>query len=262
MGASSYGLGWVKVRWDHNAKCHRYRVGAEGKYDLMVARSQDLQDARRSSPSIIQVEAEPECAAAESGSPEKLDADAGHDEQWLDAAEANGLLCSICLCVARDAMAHDCGNLFCQICWNRWVLKDPTCPVCREDSSSVVRAPRDQRKILNLMLRCPLQCGEDVRLGDKQRHFSELCLKRKVRCSQCGLRILAETVSIHQKEECNSRPVMCEMCGQIVAMDKLEIHMVEDAKSHILPLLKENQSLRRRVDELEKLIQVRPQEFQ
>lgn len=55
---------------------------------------------------------------------------------------------------------------------------------------------------------------------------------------------------------------MCEMCGQIVAMDKLEIHMVEDAKSHILPLLKENQSLRRRVDELEKLIQVRPQEFQ
>lgn len=64
------------------------------------------------------------------------------------------------------------------------------------------------------------------------------------------------------QEECNSRPVMCEMCGQIVAMDKLEIHMVEDAKSHILPLLKENQSLRRRVDELEKLIQVRPQEFQ
>ena len=184
MGASSAGPGWVKVRWDSSKKCHRYRVGADGKYDLIVADSSMPETASISEDEVV----------------EQLDPDAGHDECWLDPQEASGLQCTICLCVARDAMAHDCGNLFCEICWTRWFTKNHTCPVCRDDGNSIVRAPRDQRKILNLLVVCPFSCGEHVRLGDKEQHVSQ-CPRRRLRCNYCGIRMKADMLVIHQQDQ-------------------------------------------------------------
>ena len=39
----------------------------------------------------------------------------GHEQEWLDPTEASTLECVICFSVARDALAHDCGNLFCDL---------------------------------------------------------------------------------------------------------------------------------------------------
>ena len=182
--------GWVLVTWDHEASGsghHIYRVGAEDKYDLYVVAS-----------AAASSSAEPPLVAE---SPEAMP-DSGHEEEWLDPAEASNLQCAICLSVARDALAHDCGNLFCEICWTRWIAESSSCPVCREEGDSVVKAPRDRRKILNLMIKCPLGCAENFRLGDKGTHGSQ-CAKRKLQCNQCGEEMLAEMLSAHQEDWCH-----------------------------------------------------------
>lgn len=185
------------------------------------------------------------CIRSDEPEPPELDTDAGHDEQWLDVAEAANMKCAICMCVARDALAHGCGNLFCEMCWTRWIAEtdQPSCPVCRGDGDSIVTAPRDQRKILNLMIQCPLGCKETCRLGDKRGHMSR-CGKRTLCCSECKEEVQAETLSIHHKEQCRSRLMSCEVCGEQVAVDQLEAHMKANARSHIQALLRANQSLK------------------
>eukprot|EP00913_Durusdinium_trenchii_P033997 g31824.t1 len=202
LGMDGVGPGWVTVRWDQSGARGAYRVGAFGKFDLFVveadgaAAQQEVQGAGGVSPQVssdadqelmIEISAATAAAysrassAAVSAASSHMSApseplqpvphpDGGHDEQWLDVAEANSMQCPICMCVARDALAHDCGNLFCDLCWTRWIAENPSCPVCREDGQGIVRAPRDQRKILNLMIRCPLGCDETFRLGDKETH--------------------------------------------------------------------------------------------
>ena len=142
-------------------------------------------------------------AAAPAAAPSES-LEAGHDEQWLDPAEATSMQCAICLSVARNALAHDCGNLFCELCWTRWVAENPSCPVCREAGDTIVKAPRDRRKILNLMVRCPLGCEETFRLGDKETHVSH-CAKRAVTCCHCGEEVLADQISIHEKDRLKRR---------------------------------------------------------
>ncbi|CAK9102726.1 unnamed protein product [Durusdinium trenchii] len=153
----------VRVRWDwdHGSSEGRYsyRIGPH-RFDLIVVGvpGREQADAAEQAPSHTTTSAEP---------------DGGYDEQWLDVAEAASMQCPICMCVARNAMAHDCGNLFCEICWIRWMAEDnPTCPVCRELGEGIVRAPRDRRKISNLMIRCQ-GCKESIRLADKEKHVSQ-----------------------------------------------------------------------------------------
>lgn len=167
----------------------------------------------------------------------------GHDEEWLDVEEASSMQCPICLYVARDALAHDCGHLFCESCWDRWITDHRNCPVCREDGHSIVRAPRDQRKILNLKIRCPLDCGETIRLGDKEAHVTFCATYR--RCSACGEEMLAEMLTIHEKEMCRCRPIPCELCSEMVRMDQMEAHMAGNVGIHMLALHKENQALKK-----------------
>ena len=186
LGTTEHGspAGWLRVRWDHDGSTNGYRVGQDGKYDLLVAEEEGA--VRPGAPTSGQTFNRPQF-------------DAGHDEEWLDPAEATNMQCAICLCIARDALAHDCGNLFCEVCWTKWCETNRSCPVCREDGNTVVKAPRDQRKILNLMIKCPLGCEETFRLGDKEVHMAQ-CAKRKLRCGQCGEEILAELIAAHQKE--------------------------------------------------------------
>ena len=92
----------------------------------------------------------------------------GYDEDWADPAEVDKLKCPICMLVARNAMAHDCGSvLFCEMCWVKCLAEDSKCPVCRKDGSSIVPAHFERRAILNLMVKCPNNCGESFNLCDK-----------------------------------------------------------------------------------------------
>ena len=181
------GLG-VLVTWDHGDRMNSYHIGPD-RYDLIVAEAHGARGR------------EGAAAAASSQTTAPAEPEGGHDEQWLDMEEATGMQCPICFCVPRDALAHECGNLFCEICWTRWIAQNSRCPVCREDGVSIAKAFRDQRKILNLMIRCPLGCEETFRLGDKEEHVSQ-CPKRKERCSLCGEEVLAEMMSAHHKDCC------------------------------------------------------------
>lgn len=283
LGMDGVGPGWVTVRWDQSGARGAYRVGAFGKFDLFVveadgaAAQQEVQGAGGVSPQVssdadqelmIEISAATAAAysrassAAVSAASSHMSApseplqpvphpDGGHDEQWLDVAEANSMQCPICMCVARDALAHDCGNLFCDLCWTRWIAENPSCPVCREDGQGIVRAPRDQRKILNLMIRCPLGCDETFRLGDKETHVAR-CPKRPVRCSQCGGEFLAEIIAVHQQDECPARLVPCDLCGEQVPLDQLEAHLLSNLGSHMLALLNESQALKKENQSLKK----------
>ena len=232
LGSNGVGPGWVQVRWDQSGSRGAYRIGAFGQYDLFVVEAVQtigLSEAEGSDPPPTLPQAEgvdgveerrgqaplaaqsaqsaqgsdssaasdPGMAEPESIEPQLLPA--GHDEEWLDPVEANSMQCPVCMCVARDALAHDCGNLFCEVCWTRWISENCSCPVCREDGASIVKAPRDQRKINNLMIKCPLGCEEIVRLGDKGAHLSR-CVKRTLQCSQCGKEMLAERLLAHQED--------------------------------------------------------------
>ena len=90
----------------------------------------------------------------------------GYDEEWCDDQDVEKFRCPICLLVARDAMAHDCGSvLFCEVCWVKCLAEDSKCPVCRNDGASIVPAHFERRSIRNLLLKC--SCGERLHVHDK-----------------------------------------------------------------------------------------------
>ncbi|CAE7567909.1 traf6-b [Symbiodinium natans] len=153
----------------------------------------------------------------------------GHDEEWENPEEAQKSKCSVCLCVARDALSHGCGELFCEACWMRCQAEDEKCPVCRQDgSANVAPAYANRRAILNLMMLCPNKCGQSFSLREKDSHLSE-CAPR--------------TAQQHA-------PVICELCGDMVPADGLARHMESNPGKHMAALLMEVGRLRSEVVEL------------
>ena len=80
----------------------------------------------------------------------------------------------MCLLVARQALAHECGErlgveirldqglprLFCEECWVRCQAEDDRCPVCRTDGRSVAPAYASRKHIMDLQIACPKGCGQ------------------------------------------------------------------------------------------------------
>lgn len=154
----------------------------------------------------------------------------GYDEDWENPEEAQKAKCSICLCVARDALNHECGELFCEACWIKCQAEDEKCPVCRQDgSTNVAPAYANRRAILNLMMRCPNKCGQCFSLREKDSHLNE--------CAPRTARQLA--------------PLICEFCGDAVPADGLERHMeANPVCKHMKALYEEVRELRREIREL------------
>jgi len=227
-------LRWIKVQWDHGEK-KSYRVGAEGKYDLLFAVDGDV------------VEAEPE--------PEQ-----GYDEEWLSPDHAMEYECPVCKCVARDAVFHEaCATLFCELCWHKTFGQKEECPVCRQ-SGAIEPSNRDRVKILNLKVKCASGCGATHALGDKRTH-RRICPHRKVRCRDCGGAIGLHLLAQHQIE-CEAKSLECKICGERVLAKQMENHLEANAGKHICALLekisqmelssqKQNQALLERIDQLE-----------
>ena len=96
------------------------------------------------------------------------EAEGGFDEEWCPGQDVDRFRCCICMSVARNAMAHECGAvLFCELCWVRCQADSDNCPVCRENGSSMAPAHTDRRLIRNLMIMCPNKCGETFPLCEK-----------------------------------------------------------------------------------------------
>ena len=92
----------------------------------------------------------------------------GFDEEWCPDQDVEKFRCCICMLVARDAMAHECGAvLFCELCWVKCQARSSNCPVCRKDGSEIAKAYGDRLLIRNLLIMCPKKCGEKFPLCEK-----------------------------------------------------------------------------------------------
>ncbi|CAE7417235.1 Spag1 [Symbiodinium sp. CCMP2456] len=233
-------LRWIKVQWDHGEK-KSYRVGAEGKYDLIFA----VEDG-----DVVE-ETEPEL-------------DQGHDEEWLSPDQAMEYECPVCKCVCRAAVFHDaCTKLFCELCWNKVYGQKEECPVCRQ-SGEIQPSNRDRVKIMNLKIKCPNGCCATFPLVDKRSHL-RICPHRKVRCQDCGGAIGLHLMPQHQIE-CEAKSLICKICGERVLAKQMHTHLEANAGMHISALLdkisemeansqKQTQALQERIEKLEEEVQ-------
>mmetsp|Transcript_120735 Transcript_120735/g.337962 ORF Transcript_120735/g.337962 Transcript_120735/m.337962 type:complete len:294 (-) Transcript_120735:350-1231(-) len=187
----------------------------------------------------------------------------GYDETWVSPEQAEECKCPICLHVPYEAVAHSCGELFCQACWDTCRLRDPRCPSCRLSGSDAVPAHRERRTILNLQLVCQ-KCQEPVRLGDKQHHqatcspppleahTAQYCPRRTVVCLACSTELTAGVMFAHFTE-CPHRMVNCLHRGERGRLSELEA-IVEDGEEssgrHIEMQTQENARLQANVQRL------------
>ena len=80
----------------------------------------------------------------------------GHDEKW-DQEPPEELYCPVCLLVARDAVSHVCGNVFCAACWEKWEKKgDRTCSLCGQGGSVAPDYRSKKDTVLGNVLSCML----------------------------------------------------------------------------------------------------------
>lgn len=201
----------------------------------------------------------------------------GFDERWSDEKEAEAIgCCLICSLIPRDAVAHACGQLFCQACWSQWQVTARGCSKCRQ-SGNADPAHKDRRAVLNLKLFCSSGCGAAMSLCDKSRHqelhcihrriscpsctepttptklslhMSVECRNREIKCPACGCSSTPFLLTVHQKEECPARAVMCMLCQELVPSQSLGQHMAESSDTHLLALC---QSLAKRDQEISSL---------
>jgi hypothetical protein len=41
--------------------------------------------------------------------------------------------CAVCLCAPTEPCKLPCGHIFCQECLERWLMTNPSCPICRRE---------------------------------------------------------------------------------------------------------------------------------
>lgn len=172
---------------------------------------------------------------------------AGYDETWVSAEEAEKSKCPICFMVARNALAHECGELFCEDCWVKCQGEDERCPVCRQEGHEVAPAYANRRAIQRLQIVCPNKCGQVLCLSDKEDHLRSKCGHRPIRCPDCDSEVAAGQLAEHQVL-CRENWPICELCGQRVK--NLAVHMAAQTGDHMLRMVEGLASLREEVKDL------------
>eukprot|EP00808_Paulinella_micropora_P004857 g46323.t1 len=165
----------------------------------------------------------------------------GYDEEWMDSEEILEYVCPICTFVARDAVAHECGQIFCQDCFEQWASQGECCSTCRQ-SGVAAPAHRDRRAIRNLEVSCSNHCGETHRLGAKEEHLTSQCSQRPIRCPfRCSKVAPAVDMDVHLKSECPHRTVVCPDCGEDCTPAMLPTHHASLCSERLVhcPLCKE-----------------------
>jgi hypothetical protein len=219
----------------------------------------------------------------------------GHDETWVNEKDASELICPICTLVARAPVAHSCGQLFCQACFDTWGNDGKHCSHCRSPGD-VFPAPRDLRTINNLLMRCPNECNETYRLGDKlahttsqcqnraipcpnncsqqttprllQVHLTTACHHRRIPCPECSAATTPATLDDHKAHFCLHREVSCDVCGESVKCSELVNHVEAKAGEHLVkigqcmgPLQEQNRMLAQRIMQIEDAHETLQNEF-
>ena len=129
-------------------------------------------------------------------------------------------------CICRNGMLQPiftncCEQRYCEGCWDRWIEKNHTCPLCRENDNviSTVRLPQVERKIGNCKVYCHNKhsgCKAEPEYKNYRGHLSttneEGCLYVQVDCPKCADKVFRKDREKHAAEECPKRFVTCEFC--------------------------------------------------
>ena len=232
--------GWIRVRWDGQETCHKtygYRIGAQGKYDLVIA---DGGLTLGSKEYVVKSRSTAELRKCEDG----------------ERAKGRFLDDGIPGMTDQEACAHECNELFCNYCWAPCAANSGDCPTCGRDARQVWTATPEACRISNFMIRCPR--GTEVTLHPQRPGwYKDTRLSKGVNCkgSKRDKKPLEE-LPLHPKHQCNEQ-ITCELCGEKLAMDQLDQHLQLNAGAHVIALVKQNQSLMRRVAQLEEHIAAR-----
>lgn len=109
-------------------------------------------------------------------------AHSGFDKERFTSLGFDEFDCLICSEVALEPMECDsCGQIFCKICINDWISKNPAVKCPKRCTSSIIpiRSKALLKVYKNLDIRCANpKCEKILKLGDLAPH-EEICMKPK-----------------------------------------------------------------------------------
>ena len=137
--------------------------------------------------------------------------------------------CSICLQIlCQPHLISCCGHNFCKMCIDQVMEKSRPCPLCNEETFTVLHNKGLQRSLNELSVYCSnrkLGCEWKGHLGQYEQHMNEDpaepelqllgCPYVEVECKHgCGGRIRRGVIAEHQNEQCPQRPFCCAYCRE------------------------------------------------
>ena len=136
--------------------------------------------------------------------------------------------CSICLQILYlPHLISCCGHNYCKLCINQVMEKSRPCPLCNEETFTVLHNKGLQRSLNELHVYCSnvkLGCQWKGPLGEFERHLNEEpdmefqltgCPYVEIDCKHgCGGRMRRGVIAEHQTEQCPQRPFCCAYCRQ------------------------------------------------
>lgn len=136
--------------------------------------------------------------------------------------------CSICLQIlCLPHLISCCGHNYCKTCIEQVMEKSRPCPLCNEESFTVLHNKGLQRSLNELHVYCSnskVGCEWKGRLGQLEQHLNEDpeqevqlvgCSYVEVECKHgCGGRMRRGLISEHQNEQCPQRPFCCAYCRE------------------------------------------------
>ena len=118
--------------------------------------------------------------------------DSNLDSNYFLLPEIIDYRCVICENVPNPENAHEaicCGILFCKECLNNWIIRNPKCPICKnqlKNEHKFIRSIKDSNKIFyktlkKFALKCPYGCKWTGAWEDLENHLNE-CEKGYKEC--------------------------------------------------------------------------------
>ena len=132
--------------------------------------------------------------------------------------------CAICLQILREPhLISCCGNNYCRLCIHPVQQKNGACPLCNEESFTILHNKGLQRTLNSFTVRCVHSqsgCEWVGELGKLEEHLNENpdeqlngCEFVEIKCMYCTEYFQRRNIGAHQIATCPNRPFSCDYCG-------------------------------------------------
>lgn len=171
-----------------------------------------------------------------------------------EPANTNPLLellrCSVCYEIPFTPVhPPKCHHICCSKCFAQWSRVntnggETTCPVCRgkyptSQVVDVLKTTLGGVLYSELSMRCPNECGDQIRLGLMRRHLIAECKVRIVRCPfGCGYRVTWCKIATQHIFECSKAYHRCAKCTlPVLNIQPGENTIKHDCLNHALTVI-------------------------